>query len=124
MPKCVCPLPDHAGRFGCLLHHREMSPARHAECRDKPGYFEVFARETGAVKARNIQAKDPPKPANDGTLCVHRKAWMTDFLCKTCGGTHAESVFGCKLHRRCSQAFASSEIKTCHNCDDFEPKPS
>jgi len=88
MTKCIC---QSAGY--CETHRRMMSEVRHAECRDKPGYFEVFAK--AAAKQPSRGAGDTVKRITDATgFSALAKLW-TQITGKDCGCTNRQS----KLNR-------------------------
>ena len=47
--KCQCLKPGY-----CETHQRNMCKVRHAECRDKLGYFEVFQQSMNAKKKTGL----------------------------------------------------------------------
>jgi len=50
--KCQCDKPGF-----CPLMNREMSKVRHAECKSKPHYFEMFLKEAKSVGLGDTVAK-------------------------------------------------------------------
>lgn len=119
---CQCPVAGY-----CETHQRQMTEGLHRACRERKGYFETFQRtlrEGGPQVSRAPANTTPPKPRRpkqDGSLCVNRKAYLTDYQCKACGGkTIPVPVYGCKLHRRCADRAGLSGIHDCGRCDEYE----
>lgn len=121
---CQCPVASY-----CETHQRQMPKGFHRACRERPGYFETFQRtrkEQGgqpkpAVSRGLGDTVKQSRPKHDGSLCVNRKAYLTDYQCKACGGkTIPVPVYGCKLHRRCADRAGLSGIHDCGRCDEYE----
>ena len=90
MTKCQCTEPGY-----CDTHRRMMCAVRFGECHDKPGYFEVFAKD--AIKRGNQPrgAGDTVKQITDATgISKLAKLW-TQITGSDCGCQQRQS----KLNR-------------------------
>lgn len=111
MTPCVCPLAGY-----CETHKRTMSAVRHAECRDKPGFFEAF--QIGLAR-RNGEPLPAPKPV---TLdCVHRGDVIRQGVGDLCGRKgETFDVFACSIHGECalSRFCKKQREQSCAKCPD------
>lgn len=119
--ECQCDEPGYCG-----LMRRSMSEVRHSECKNKPGYFQVFLKESGKHDAQ------PPQPQLtwdwESGPCDNAGEVLRRVKCKPCSGRKTAEIRACRIHGECAwshgirkNGMSGPLVKSCRNCEDYKP---
>lgn len=126
MTGCTCEPTEFP--FRCPAMGRQINRTFHATCRTDPQFRALMCKAPPPPPAETInrpKPATPPRPSQDGSLCVHRKGWINDVEVKPCCSkpAYVVALYGCKVHRKCAQRGVGGQARACESCGDFSPMP-